>query len=112
MTVALEGAYSGILAFAPYLGLPDPNAATTPPYADVFARRERQSAVAYHQPKIKTVYVEYLNRSGVVSYPDPGTEKLPSWFEPVLQSLLERRGVSPGWDSYDAASDCPDCGPR
>jgi len=103
MTVAMEGAYSGILAFAPYnLGLPDTNAATTPPYADVFARRERQSAVLYHQPKIKTVYVEYHNRSSVVSYPDPGTEKLPSWFVPVLRSLLERRGVSPGWDSYDA----------
>jgi hypothetical protein len=101
MIVAVEGTYNGTLAFAPYLGLPDISAATTSPYADVFARRERQSTASYRQPKTKTVYVEYQNRSGVVTYPDSTTEP-PPWLVPVLRSLLERRGVNPGWDSYDA----------
>jgi hypothetical protein len=100
MNLAMEGIYAGTLAFAPYLGRPDITATTTPSYADVFARRERQSAASYHEPKTKTVYVEYQNRSGVITYPDSNTE--PPWLVPVLRSLLERRGVKPGWDSYDA----------
>lgn len=107
MNVAVEGNYAGTLAFAPYLGRPDITAATTLSYADVFARRERQSTASYHQPKIKTVYVEYQNRSGVITYPDFNTDpdcstEPPPWLVPVLRSLLERRGVKPGWDSYDA----------
>jgi hypothetical protein len=101
MNIAVEGTYSGPLAFAPYLGLPDMSAATTPPYADIFARRERQSTASYRQPKIKTVYVQYQNRSGVITYPDSSAEP-PPWLVPVFRSLLERRGVNPGWDSYNA----------
>jgi hypothetical protein len=100
MNIAAEGAYGGTLAFAPYLGLPDASAATTTTQADVFARRERQSTAFYQQPKTKTVYVEYQNHSSVVTYPDSSAE--PPWLVPVLRSLLERRGVSVGWDSYDA----------
>jgi hypothetical protein len=103
MNLAVDGthSYTNTLAFAPYLGLPDVSAATTPPYADVFARRERQATASYRQPKVKTVYVQYRNRSGVITYPDSRPEP-PPWLLPVLRSLLERRGVNPGWDSYDA----------
>ena len=101
MNVAVEGTYSGTLAFAPYLGLPDMTAATTLSYADVFARRERQTTASYRQPKTKTVYVQYQNRSSVITYPDFSTEP-PPWLVPVVRSLLERRGVNPGWDSYNA----------
>jgi hypothetical protein len=101
MNVAVEGIYSGTLAFAPYLGLPDVTAATTPSSADVFARRERQSTASYRQPATKTVYVQYQNHSGVITYPDLSTEP-PPWLEAVVRSLLERRGVNPGWDSYNA----------
>jgi hypothetical protein len=97
----VEGTYNGALAFAPYLDLPDITAATTPPYADVFARRERQSTASYRQLKTKTIYVEYQNRCGVITYPNASTEP-PSWLVPVVRSLLERRSVNPGWDSYNA----------
>jgi hypothetical protein len=101
MNIAVEGAYSSTLAFAPFLGLPDVSAATTSSYADVFARRERQSTAFDHRSKTKTVYVQYQNHSGVITYPDSSAEP-PPWLVPVLRSLLERRGVSPGWDSYGA----------
>ena len=101
MNVSVEGTPGGAVFFTPYLGLPDVSATTTPPYSDVFARRERESTASYRQPKTKTVYIEYQNRSGVVTYPDSATEP-PRWLIPVIRSLLERRGVNPGWDSYDA----------
>jgi hypothetical protein len=95
-----EGTYSDTLAFAPQMGQLD-NSAATMPYADVFAHRERQSPALSPEMKQRTVHIRFGDRSGVITYPDSSTEP-PPWLVPVLRSLLERRGVSSGWDSYDA----------
>jgi hypothetical protein len=97
----LEGTYNGAVAFAPHMGQLDRSAATTP-HADVFARRERQpTALSALEPKLTTVCIQFKNTVIFVTYPDSGTG-LPPWVIPVLRSLSERRGVSSGWDSYDA----------
>jgi hypothetical protein len=100
MIALREGTYDNILAFAPHMGQLANSAATTS--ADVFARRERQATVFFPEltPRIVHIQLEAPRRS-VVTHSDSGAE-LPPWFAPVLRSLLERRGVKPGWDSYDA----------
>ena len=84
------------------MGQLEGSAATTP-HADVFARRERQpTALSPLEPKLTTVYVRFRDRPVIlITYPDSGTG-LPPWVVPVLRSLSERRGMEPGWDSYDA----------
>jgi hypothetical protein len=97
----LEGAYSGAVAFAPDIGQLERSAATTP-HADVFARRERQPTLFPLEPKLSTEIIRFKDRPAVlITYPDKGAG-LPPWVVPVLRSLSERRGMEPGWDSYDA----------
>jgi hypothetical protein len=98
----MEGTHNGILAFAPYVGQMDITTATTP-HTDVFARRERQlTSFSPLEPKLATVYIQFKDRPGIlITYPDAGAG-LPPWVVPVLRSLSERRGMEPGWDSYDA----------
>jgi len=98
----MEETYGGTLAFAPHVSQLDSSAATTP-HADVFARRERQpTALSPLEPKFTTVVIRFKDRPAVViTYPDRGAG-LPPWVVPVLRSLSERRGMEPGWDSYDA----------
>lgn len=100
MTALLEGTYDKILAFAPHMGQLDNSAATTS-YADVFARRERQTTVVSPELTPRIVHIQLDARRSVVTHSDSGAE-LPPWFAPVLRSFLERRGEKPGWDSYDA----------
>jgi hypothetical protein len=100
MNALVEGTYNRTLAFAPYAGLLDTSAATTP-HADVFARRERQPIVFSSERQQNTVHILFGERRGTVTYPDRGT-KPPPWVVPVLRSLVERWGVKSGWDSYDA----------
>ena len=104
MNALVEGTYNynSTLAFAPHIGqLLDSSAATTP-HADVFARRERHPTAFSLEGKLRTVFIEFKNRPVIViTYPDLGAG-LPPWVVPVLRSLSERRGMQPGWDSYDA----------
>jgi hypothetical protein len=100
MNALMEETYNNTLVFAPLVGQLDNSAATTP-YADVFAHRERQSTALSPELKQRTVHIQFGDRRGVVTYPVSGAEPRP-WIGHVLRSLLERWGVKPGWDSYDA----------
>jgi len=100
MNALMEGTYGSTLAFAPHMGQLDNSAATTP-YADVFARLERQSTALSPELKQRTVHIQFGDRRGVVTYPSSSAEPRP-WVVPVLCSLSERWGMESGWDSYDA----------
>jgi hypothetical protein len=99
MNALAEGTYNSTLAFAPHIGQLDNSAATTP---DVFARRERQPTTFSLELRWRTEIIRFVDRPAIViTYPDSGAG-LPTWIVPVLRSLSERRGIEPGWDSYDA----------
>jgi hypothetical protein len=101
MIELLEGNYGGAVAFAPHLAQVESRAATTP-HADVFARRERQATMLPLGIISRTERIRFEDLADIlITYPDTGAG-LPSWVVPVLRSLSERRGVKPGWDSYDA----------
>jgi hypothetical protein len=70
--------------------------------ADVFARRERRAAgIALPEPHRLTVRLSIDGDPVEFTYTtfDRG---LPRWAAPVLQSLSDRWGARPGWDSYRA----------
>src|ERR1700730_4138760 len=101
MIALLGGSDSGAVAFAPHMVQLESSAATTP-HADVFARRERQATVLSRDVISRTECIRFKGRPDIlITYPDSGAG-LPPWVVPVLRSLSERRGVKPGWDSYDA----------
>lgn len=76
--------------------------ATTTQRADVFARRERYpTAVSLPEPKNIIVRLQSGDQVFQLTYPDFGGG-LPSWVDVALDSLAERWGEQPGWDSYDA----------
>src|SRR5260370_6746489 len=96
-----EGNYSGAVAFAPHMAQVESSAATTP-HVEVFARRQRQATMLPLDIIWRTERIQFKERPDIlITYPDTGVG-LPSWVLPVLRSLSERRGVKPGWDSYDA----------
>src|SRR5260370_18413383 len=96
-----EGNYSGAVAFAPHMAQVESSAATTP-HADVFARRQRQATMLPLDIIWRTERIQFKERPDIlITYPDTAAG-LPSWVLAVLRSLSERRGVKPGWDSYDA----------
>jgi hypothetical protein len=83
------------------------NSATTQ-RADVFGRRDRRSStVALPDPRRLTVRLPIDGEPIEFTYTDFGGG-LPQWAEPVLQSLSERWGVRPGWDSYGARPTNPE----
>jgi hypothetical protein len=72
-------------------------------WADIFARRDRhQTAATMPRLHRTTVLLPIGDQSIDLAYSscDPG---LPQWAGSVLQSLSERWGVQPGWDSYSAS---------
>jgi len=77
------------------------NSATTQ-WADVFARRERRAA-AISIPEPRRLAVRFSVDGEPVEFTYTSFDVgLPSWATPVLQSLAERWGAHPGWDSYQA----------
>jgi hypothetical protein len=75
---------------------------TTAQWADVFARRDRRAtAVTLRRSPRLTVRLPIEGEHIEFTYAsfDGG---LPPWAGPVLQSLSDRWGVKPGWDSYQA----------
>ncbi|MGH8581947.1 MAG: hypothetical protein ACREWG_03990 [Gammaproteobacteria bacterium] len=69
--------------------------------ADVFARRERQpAAISLLEPRRVNKRLRIGNHVIEIYFDASGG--LPSWVKPVLQSLDDRWGGAPGWDSYDA----------
>jgi hypothetical protein len=67
---------------------------------DVFARRERRATAASDPTSRRMkVRIPLRNESIVLTYLD---SSLPAWAEPVLRSLPDRWGETPGWDGYRA----------
>lgn len=67
---------------------------------DVFARRERRATAASEPlPHRVKVRIPLDGESIELTYLD---SVLPAWAEPVLSSLPERWGATPGWDGYHA----------
>lgn len=101
MGAVAEDICNGTSALAPRLRQPPTNAATIQ-HADVFARRERRpAAVSLSEPKGINVSFQIGGQPVRLTYTGSGAD-LPAWALPVLQSLSERWGIEPGWDSYDA----------
>jgi hypothetical protein len=78
------------------------SAATT--YTDVFGRRERHSSVLLGEHRSRprvAIELQIGEQTTVLTYAYADAA-LPAWVTPVLQSISERWGVKPGWDSYDA----------
>ena len=80
--------------------------ATTRQWADVFSRHGRRETAATMPRYRITVRLPIEGNSINLTYSslDPC---LPQWAGAVLQSLTERWGVHPGWDSYSAAPTSP-----
>jgi hypothetical protein len=76
-------------------------------WADIFARRDRRETAAtmlrLHRITVRLPIGDESVDLVYSSY-DPG---LPEWAGSVLQSLSERWGVQPGWDSYSASPTSP-----
>ena len=66
---------------------------------DVLARRERKGMPATNSPKMVRWIVADCPIELTYTTQD---SNLPSWANAVLQSLVERWGAHPGWDTYDA----------
>jgi hypothetical protein len=70
--------------------------------ADVFARRERRAA-AITLPESRRLTVRLSIDGDPVEFTYTAFDRgLPRWAGPVLQSLSDRWGARPGWDSYRA----------
>lgn len=70
--------------------------------ADVFARRERRQTAAT-TPRLHRIALQMSIGDDAIElvYSSPD-RNLPAWADAALQSLSERWGVQPGWDSYSA----------
>lgn len=76
--------------------------ATTIQWADVFSRRERREmGIAIPIPRRLTVRLPIEGGPIEFTYMSFAAG-LPQWASPVLQSISERWGAKPGWDSYRA----------
>ncbi len=69
-------------------------------WADAFAQQERRSTISI-QPRRVTIRLPIDGGQVELTYNSVG-EGLPRWAKPVLQSLAERWGSTPGWDTYHA----------
>lgn len=70
--------------------------------ADIFARRERRAA-AIASPEYRRFTVRLSIEGDPVEFTYSTSDRvLPRWTGPVLQSLSDRWGARPGWDSYRA----------
>ncbi|HWE53740.1 MAG TPA: hypothetical protein VG273_28375 [Bryobacteraceae bacterium] len=69
-------------------------------HTDVFASRQRRSAAAITEPRPHRVKLEIIGLDAIELTYFGST--LPPWAEPVLKSLPERWGATPGWDGYRA----------
>jgi hypothetical protein len=81
--------------------------ATGRQWADVFSRQGRHETVATMPRQHRITFrlpIEGDSIDLAYSSLDPC---LPQWAGAVLQSLSERWGVQPGWDSYSAAPTSP-----
>jgi hypothetical protein len=75
---------------------------TTTQWADVFARRERRAtAASMPEPRRVPVKISVDGEPIEFTYTSFGFG-LPNWAGSVLQSLSERWGTHPRWDSYNA----------
>jgi hypothetical protein len=70
-------------------------------HTDVFASRERRSAAAISEPRPHRVKLEIAVGGEAIEITYFGST-LPTWAEPLLRSLPERWGATPGWDGYRA----------
>jgi len=76
--------------------------ATTTQAADVFARRQRRTTpITIPEPRPLTVRLSIDGEPMDLKYTS-FNGALPPWAGAVLQSISERWGVRPGWDSYQA----------
>jgi hypothetical protein len=79
----------------------------TTQWADVFARQERR-ATAISIPEPRRLPVRFSVDGELIEFTYMSFDiGLPSWATPVLQSLAERWGARPGWDSYEAKPTSP-----
>lgn len=100
MSAAAEETYS-TTAFSGQFGQAT-TTATTSQHADVFARRQRHPAAVYRLKSTRIPVTIPIGQHGTVLVElEPGA-RLPSWIPAVIDSLSQRWGVQPGWDSYDA----------
>jgi len=81
--------------------------ATTTQWADVFSRRDRRETTI-SMPTLRRLTVRLSIEGGPIDFTYSSFDAgLPRWASPVLQSLSERWGARPGWDSYQAAPTNP-----
>ena len=101
MNSGVQVLYNGTQAFSQHLGKSTGSGAMTM-RADILARRDRHpTALSLVPRKSPTVNLQIGDNSVVLTIEDYGTG-VPAWTDPVLRSLSERWGLSPGWDSYNA----------
>ena len=78
-----------------------PRTATTS-YTGVFAQRERRSLTEVPLAPQQISVRLYVGAEPITLTYNTVESSLPAWSDAVLQSLSERWGVEPGWDTYDA----------
>lgn len=89
----------GASAYAPLVRIQKPRTAETVSVG-VFARRERILPVVPQQHHARVLQI--LVGSQEIKLTIEGSTVMPSWVEPVINSMTERWGNYQGWDSYDA----------
>lgn len=89
----------GSSAYAPQVRKSKPRTAETV-NTGAFARQERVVPVVTQHRDIGILQI----RDGSQGFKliMEGSTAMPSWFRPVIDSMVERWGLFPGWDSYNA----------
>jgi hypothetical protein len=103
---AIARPFSETTFFAPQYSQRFASLATTQ-CGDVIARREqRLTAITMAEPRRIPVRIAVAGEYVEFTYSTFGTG-LPPWAGPVFESLAERWGARPGWDSYRAKPTSP-----
>lgn len=92
--LAIENSW-GASVYAPKIRKPRTAEAVS---MDIFARRERSIPVMPQRHQAIERVIQIGSQYILLTTED----NLPIWFEPVINSMSERWGASPGWDSYEA----------